>query len=284
MSKDLPDIQHTEKPAVPFYINQVGIQNVRAPFILDSRYGGKHEMIANITMTTDLEKDIKGISMSKLIRTLREYLDRPLKNDLIKEILEKLRVEVETNSNNSTMRFDFQLPVHKKSPKSAHVFPEYYDCSFEGNLVGNEYRFFERAKIQYSSYCPCSGALCMDLSEKGMSGYPHAQRCFADVTIEVNLPSVVWLEDIIEIVEKEVITIPYPVIQRVDEQEIARLASTNPMFVEDAIRKISSSLNSVDRIKDWIVKCVHEESIHTHEAIAINWKGVTGGFTGSIHM
>jgi GTP cyclohydrolase FolE2 len=31
---------------------------------------------------------------------------------------------------------------------------------------------------------------------------------------------------------------------------------------------------------DWIVKCIHEESIHTSEAVAVNWKGITGGFDG----
>jgi GTP cyclohydrolase FolE2 len=37
-------------------------------------------------------------------------------------------------------------------------------------------------------------------------------------------------------------------------------------------------------VKDWIVKCSHEESIHTSEAIAINWKGITGGFSGNRYL
>lgn len=74
--------------------------------------------------------------------------------------------------------------------------------------------------------------------------------------------------------------VPTPILRRVDEQEFARRAAENPMFVEDAIRYISEGLDKDERILDWIVKCTHEESIHTHEAIAINWKGVDGGFTG----
>jgi len=72
-------------------------------------------------------------------------------------------------------------------------------------------------------------------------------------------------------------TQPYPIIKRLDEQEIARIASENPLFVEDAIRLISNELKKKN-VLDWIVKCSHEESIHTHEAIAINWKGIVGGF------
>ena len=52
------------------------------------------------------------------------------------------------------------------------------------------------------------------------------------------------------------------------------------MFVEDAIREISKAVNSLEGVRDWIVKCSHEESIHTSEAIAINWKGIPNGFDG----
>jgi GTP cyclohydrolase FolE2 len=50
------------------------------------------------------------------------------------------------------------------------------------------------------------------------------------------------------------------------------------MFVEDSIREISNVLDRTDGILDWIVKCTHEESIHTSEAIAINYKGIENGF------
>ena len=84
----------------------------------------------------------------------------------------------------------------------------------------------------------------------------------------------------IEAVESVIPTLPYPIIKREDEQEIGRIAAENPMFVEDAIRAISQSINSVNGVADWIVKCSHEESIHTSEAIAINWKGTPHGFDG----
>ena len=56
------------------------------------------------------------------------------------------------------------------------------------------------------------------------------------------------------------------------------------MFVEDAIRAISHELNKRDDIYDWIVMCTHEESIHTSEAIAMNYKGVENGFDGKYFL
>jgi len=273
LGNDLPDIQHSEKPEIEMRINQVGVQNVKAPFVLESRYGGSRQLVANVTMTTDLKADMKGISMSMLLRTLKNYLDKPLKHPLIKQILEEFRTAVETNSNESSLKFEFELPIYKRSPKTTHVFPQFYSCSFEGKLIKDVFRFFQKVKVQYASYCPCSASLCQAAGK----GFPHAQRSFAEVLVEVIPPQIVWLEDIIDIVEKAVKTIPYPILQRVDEQEIARIAEENPMFVEDAIRRISSALIEEDNIFDWIVKCTHQESIHTSDAIAVCWKGRKGG-------
>jgi len=299
-SECLPDVQCTE-PNVKLPIMQVGVENVQVPFKLESKYGGFHQMTANVALRTSLDADIKGISMSRLLLTLKPYLDLPLKSLLIKQILEELIKNVgessEPGKSAAYMTFDFKLPIKRKSLISDNEFPIYYNCRFEGQLYDVEmtdldkvtkirkwyYRFFQGVKIQYASYCPCSAELCNALDGKG---YPHNQRSFADIIVEVdtNGSNYIWLEDIIEQVESVLPTLPYPIIKRVDEQEIGRIAAENPMFVEDAIRSISKSIDNIDGVIDWIVKCSHEESIHTSEAIAINWKGIHGGFDGRRYL
>ena len=82
MSSDktcLPDIQCSE-PGIQIPIKRVGVENVEVPFKLESKYGGFHEMVANVSMGTNLDENNKGISMSRLIRTLKPYLDLPLKS------------------------------------------------------------------------------------------------------------------------------------------------------------------------------------------------------------
>jgi len=286
MIDKLPDIQLTE-PNYKIPIAQVGVENVEVPFLLELASGGFRQIVANVSMRTNLNNQIKGISMSRLLLTLKPYLEVPLKRVLILEILKNIRKNV--HSDNAYMRFDFKLPIERKSLKSKNSFPIYYQCRFEGQLENridndNYFRFFQGVRIQYASYCPCSTELCGDLQTKGGSGFPHAQRSFADVLVEIKDPHYVWLESVIKLVETRLPTIPYPIIKRVDEQEIARIAAENPMFVEDAIRSISHNLNTSESIHDWIVKCTHEESIHTSEAIAINWKGVKNGFNGNYYL
>lgn len=278
----LPDIQ-CEKPNIHLPIQQVGVENVEVPFLLQYKAGGFNQMIANVSMRTNLNENTKGISMSRLLLTLDPYLSLPLKQDLIKQILEDLRDKLECTA--SFMKFEFRLPIIRKSIKSKNEFPIYYKCRFEGQMTeDNIFKFYQGVIIQYASYCPCSAELCGHLNQNESKGYPHNQRSFADILTEIDVGNYIWLENIIENVEKELITLPYPVIKRVDEQEIARVAAENPMFVEDAIRSISSVLDTTQGIKDWIVKCSHEESIHTSEAIAVNWKGVDGGFNSQRYL
>lgn len=292
--EDLPDIQ-CGSPNIVAPIQQVGVENVEVPFKLESKYGGFHQLNANVSIRTNLDKHTKGISMSRLLLTLKPYLDLPLKHKLIKQILEDLRDNI--GSKASYMKFEFRMPISCKSIISDNEFPLYYKCKFEGQMykapvfteqgvIPNEvdiFRFYQGVIIQYASYCPCSAELCNHLSDNKSKGFPHNQRSFADILVESDPNHYIWLEDVIGAVEARIKTLPYPIIKRVDEQAIARVAAENPMFVEDAIREISYVLNHMS-ILDWIVKCSHEESIHTSEAIAVNWKGITGGFDGERYL
>ena len=261
----LPDVQLT-KPKIEIPIMQVGVENVEVPFKLESKYGGYHQMVANVSIRTSLDSITKGISMSRLLLTLKRYLDLPLKSKLIQEILKDMLHTVGGEA--AFMKFEFRLPIIRKSIKTDNEFPIYYKCRFEGQLYWPEvvginwkhekryyFRFFQGVTVQYAAYCPCSAELCNVLETRG---FPHNQRSFADVLIENDGQHYIWLEDIIETVESQIKTLPYPVIKRVDEQEIARVAAQIPMFVEDAIRKISGALNNRKDIHDWIVKCTHE--------------------------
>ena len=291
MSKEcLPDVQ-CSSPNLAIPIKQVGVENVEVPFILQTKYGGFHQMTANVTIMTDLNETTKGISMSRLLLTLKPYLGLPLKSILIKEIIQTILKNVEGSA--AFMRFEFKLPIIRKAIKTNNEFPIYYKCKFEGQIYRvkdvtsnddidwpfvDQFRFFQGVTVQYASYCPCSAELCNALVEPG---FPHNQRSFAHILTETDTDKhYVWLEDIIDAVEDNIHTLPYPIIKRVDEQEIGRIAAQNPMFVEDAIRIISDSIDTIPGIIDWIVKCIHEESIHTSEAVAVNWKGVPDGFDG----
>ncbi len=264
----LPDIQCSE-PNIKLPIQQVGVEDIEIPFMLELKNGGFVNLISSVSMYGNLQNDIKGISMSRFIRTLKPYLQKPLKHFLIEEILNKLRVNLEVE--NVYMNFKFKLPLLRQSPVTIDSFPIYHKCIFEGRLIDKKFSFYQGIKIQYSSYCPCSAELCLNLKENGSNGFPHAQRAFCYIIVESKNDEYTWLEDIINIAEKSTVLLPIAIIKRIDEQKIAELARNNTMFVEDVIRNICNNLEKIN-IKDWFAYCKHEESIHTSNAVASSSK------------
>lgn len=272
----LPDVQIT-KPNIERYLQKVGIQNVNIPLSLRS---GIHkdkdqfyQINAKVNMFVDLDKHIKGINMSRFIRTISKHMTTVLNNQTIKNLLLALKESMDP-CDNVYMEAFFNIPILKKSIVSDHVFPEFYRCGFEARLLKDSFHFFEIVYVPYTSYCPCSAALSKHSMETyNKQGFPHAQRSLATVIIETIPPDTIWLEDLIWLVEKAVVNIPYPIITRNDEQEIAIRAAEHPMFVEDVSREISNLLDLDTRIYDWLLKCEHFESIHTHEAVCVLNKG-----------
>ena len=49
------------------------------------------------------------------------------------------------------------------------------------------------------------------------------------------------------------------------------------MFVEHATKRVSKVLNEQEDILDWIVELEHIESLHSHNAAAVIYKGIENG-------
>ena len=62
------------------------------------------------------------------------------------------------------------------------------------------------------------------------------------------------------------------------EYEFARLNGENPMYCEDAARRILAVLDALPWVADYAIEAAHLESLHPHDAVARVVKGVTGGF------
>ena len=269
---NLPDVQNF-KPDIELSLNQVGIENVELLFKLESINKEIYDCFANVSMYVSLEKNKKGVSMSRFIEVIKEFTKKPLKHDNINKFLYNLCDKLE--SNYSVAKFVFKLPVEKQSIVSNKKFVHMYDCWFEGtlNIETKEFNFFEGCKIQYASYCPCSALLSDALQiNHGKKGFPHAQRSFVYVDVLVKENETLWLEELIQLVESSIKTLPYEIIKRPDEQKIAEIAAENPIFVEDAARLITKSLSNENRIEKFYIKCIHEESIHKHDAVCIHYE------------
>ena len=81
--------------------------------------------------------------------------------------------------------------------------------------------------------------------------------------------AIIYIEDIIDIVESSASCEIYSILKRSDEKYVTEKAYNNPKFVEDIVRGISEKFLKDDRITWFKVKSVNMESIHNHDAIAV---------------
>ena len=88
--------------------------------------------------------------------------------------------------------------------------------------------------VPVTSLCPCS----KKISERGA----HNQR--SHVTINAQLRSHMWIEELIDIAESEASCELYGILKRPDEKYVTERAYDNPKFVEDMVRDVAARLNS----------------------------------------
>jgi GTP cyclohydrolase I len=110
-----------------------------------------------------------------------------------------------------------------------------------------------------TSLCPCS---------KKISKYgAHNQR--SHVTVNVCTQGFIWIEELIDLVEKEASCELYGLLKRPDEKYVTEKAYENPKFVEDMVRDIAAKFNADERISAYSVESENFESIHNHSAYAM---------------
>ena len=113
--------------------------------------------------------------------------------------------------------------------------------------------------VPVTSLCPCS---------KKIADYgAHNQR--SHVTLTVKTEKFVWIEELIDIVEKQASCELFGLLKRPDEKLVTERAYDNPKFVEDMVRDIAAALNKEPRIKGYIIESENFESIHNHSAYAL---------------
>jgi GTP cyclohydrolase I len=115
------------------------------------------------------------------------------------------------------------------------------------------------------------------ITEGSGIGVPHSQRSNMKCKVKLDPKASFFIEDLIDLLRVAIPTETQSLVKRVDEQAFAILNGAHPMFVEHASKSTYKILNSDQRILDWIVQLEHLESLHSHNAAAVIFKGVQNG-------
>ena len=253
--QNIPDVQGSPDSR-KLAIDQVGVKAIRHPVRIGERSGGTQHTIATFNMTVGLPHHFKGTHMSRFVEILSAQ-ERELTVDSFKAMLEEMVGRLEAEEGRIEMHFPYF--IEKSAPVSGVRSLMDYEVTFIGEVKGGVRTVALKVLVPVTSLCPCS---------KKISAYgAHNQR--SHVTVTVRSSGFVWIEEIVDLVEKQASSELYGLLKRPDEKFVTERAYDNPKFVEDMVRDVAAVLNLDDRIEGYVVESENFESIHNHSAYAM---------------
>jgi GTP cyclohydrolase I len=282
----LPDMMEAAHDAIQgshVPIQQVGVSNFRLPLKFRTKKGERLTLEASVTGTVSLEAELKGINMSRIVRSFYERRGEVFTGEWMGRMLKSYLRRVGTKD--ARLQVSFSYPMLQPSLRSGLEGYQYYEVTFEGVMTrAGAYRRFIHFDFVYSSACPCSAELAEHArAERGVYAIPHSQRSKARVTLEEAEGKKIWIEDVQAHCAAALQTETQVMVKREDEQAFAELNGANIKFVEDAARLLYREFDRDRRIRDFRIACSHLESLHSHDAVSVICKGVKGGFTADFY-
>ncbi|HEY9150157.1 MAG: GTP cyclohydrolase FolE2 [Gammaproteobacteria bacterium] len=237
-------------------IDKVGIKDIRHPVRVKDRTGGEQHTIAHFNMYVNLPHNFKGTHMSRFVEILNIH-EREITVESFKDMLGEMTERLEAESGHIEMAFPYF--VNKTAPISGVESLLDYEVTFIGEIHDRKPVMTVKVVVPVTSLCPCS----KKISEYGA----HNQR--SHVTVSARTQGFVWIEELIDLVEKEASCELYGLLKRPDEKYVTERAYDNPKFVEDMVRDVAARLNEDPRISAYQVESENFESIHNHSAYAL---------------
>lgn len=288
MTAFLPDIAPQAAP-VALALDWVGMQGIALPLHL---YGERLSALADAGVSLD-DSNARGIHMSRLYLALARLDGHELTPALLRDVLDDFLASHAGLSHRASLRLAFDLLLERPALVSPLQGWKAYPCEVRAQLDDQGLRLELQLRVLYSSTCPCSAALARQLiqqrfavdfaertpsreavhawlgSHAGIVATPHSQRSFAElrITLRDDLASLP-LQALLDLAEASLGTAVQTAVKRADEQAFALANGQNPMFCEDAARRLHLALMGHADIDAFELQVVHAESLHAHDAVA----------------
>lgn len=250
----LEDVQgQTDRRGVA--IDEVGICDLRYPIeVVGPR--GVQGTVATVHATVALPDHARGTHMSRFVESLAERLgplDAPSCASLAEHLCERL------TSPEATVGFRFAYFIEREAPVSGLPGLVDLEAILEAT-AGNTTTVRVGVRVPVTSLCPCS----REISDYGA----HNQRGYVEIDVVCRPGEFISFEDLIDLADGAASAPIFSLLKRVDERAVTMTAYENPAFVEDIARDVVVALKTDQRVSEYTVRVINQESIHNHNAVA----------------
>ena len=253
-------------------VQRVGVKDVHLPVRVMRKSGGFESVLARIDLGVELAHQYRGTHMSRFVDTLFEWSQKPISKPEIRQMLEDACTRLEAKR--ARVDVAFKYFITKRAPASKSESPLDYDCKFEGVLDDGNYQLTMGVEVPVTILCPCS----KEISRFGA----HNQRAIISVRIRCEPDAMVWIEDLVSMLERHGSAEIFPLLKRADEKSVTEAAYENPKFVEDVVRDVVGMLRADPKITWFRAACESLESIHNHTVYAFHEEGRDASDGGAV--
>jgi GTP cyclohydrolase I len=293
--RKLADVALDHRASVGGRLDRVGMTEIELPVRVPSPDGGVRSVPARVDAFVSLDDaQANGIHMSRLFLLAQETLEKEVLSFATLETLVRSFIASHHDISRSAhvaVRFEslMKRPALLSGFRGWRSYPSQMSMRIEDGRAHAELS----VRVTYSSTCPCSAALARQHvrdrflerfgsdpalsaariaawleSPEGITATPHSQRSHADVRIAVHTDAAPSLTELVDRLEACLETPVQAAVKRIDEQEFARRNGVNPMFCEDAARRLHRLLASDERLLGHAIVVEHQESLHAHNAVS----------------
>jgi GTP cyclohydrolase-4 len=285
-------------------LDRVGITNVkkRIQIIWDEYH--QYWISSKISALIRLPKNQRGIHMSRSAETIEEAINLMLYSPVhsleqfAKRVLDKLLESHDyTDHAEITIAGDLILQINDGEGRQGQ---KPFEITLEAALdkgINGEKKYYGKVGIAAwgMTCCPCAQQMNIEyiqsifatrtdikISQEDINKLlhiipvaSHNQRALGKIQIGFKSldKEIMDVLDLIEIIESSMSGRIHAVLKRPDEAELVRVAHFDPVFVEDAIRRMASKLtqdkfNSINDDTSVQISIISYESIHIHDVYA----------------
>jgi GTP cyclohydrolase I len=239
-------------------IRRVGVRDIHLPVMIREKGGGHARVVGVFDASVELPQHERGTHMSRFVQLLSRWSRRTVAMPEMEAMLGEIRGEFDAQA--ARLRLGFTYFLQKPSPATGELCQLDYECCFCAQYDNGAHDFLVGADVPIITLCPCS----KQIADRGA----HSQRAVIRVRLRTIDQAIVWLEDLIPLLEAQGSAQIYPVLKRQDEKLVTEQAYDNPKFVEDVVRDTVLALRELPEAAWFSVECESFESIHNHSAYA----------------
>ena len=273
---NLPDMQKTKEGFYKKRIQKVGVRNIPVRLPLKMKNGSIQDILFTVSSYCSLDKDTKGINMSRIGRTLNDTLESVrnsmqenilnLKNTHVFNDLEVLARDLKEahGADDVYVKAKGVFMLNYKTPMSNIKSQQPVNIVIETSIQKDKIKTLLTAESSEMSLCPCSremsllinnitnqeaieiSKLSKELQDKlVLAGFgAHNQRSHIKITVELNKESKeeMWIEDLKNIAEKSSSQPTFTILKRPDEKFLTECSYTGGFF--DDSKKFNKAENT----------------------------------------